>query len=78
MLKSSGSAFENFVRDEFTTLVEVNDRIFSTAVDMQYTFSPIALGQHTSLLETLAATMTMVWEPYKRVDGPMEFLTSSN
>ena len=55
MLKSSGSAFENFVRDEFTTLVEVNDRIFSTAVDMQYTFSPIALGQHTSLLETLSS-----------------------
>lgn len=55
VLKSSGSAFENFVRDEFTTLVEVNDRIFSTAVDLQYTFSPISLGQHDSLLETLSS-----------------------
>ena len=27
-----------------------------------------------SLLETLADTMTMILEPYKRVDGPMEFL----
>jgi urate oxidase len=43
VLKSSGSSFENFVRDEFTTLAEVDDRIFSTAVDMTYTFPPFAL-----------------------------------
>ncbi|KAI9442820.1 uricase [Russula earlei] len=30
VLKTTGSAFENFVRDEHTTLVEVADRIFST------------------------------------------------
>lgn len=39
-MKSSGSAFTNFVRDEFTTLVEVDDRIFSTSIDLIYTFSP--------------------------------------
>jgi len=44
VLKSTGSAFENFVRDEFTTLVEVNDRIFSTSIDMSYVYTPIALG----------------------------------
>lgn len=33
ILKSSGSAFHSFLRDEFTTLKEVNDRIFSTSVD---------------------------------------------
>ncbi|KAF9053931.1 uricase [Hymenopellis radicata] len=38
VLKSSGSAFEKFVRDEYTTLVEVSDRIFSTAVEMDYTY----------------------------------------
>ncbi len=43
MLKSTGSAFENFFRDEFTTLVPVNDRIFSTSVDLTYTFADIAL-----------------------------------
>jgi len=43
VLKSTGSAFENFIRDEHTTLVEVNDRIFSTSVDLTYSFSPIAL-----------------------------------
>jgi urate oxidase len=33
VLKSTGSAFEDFVRDEFTTLPEVDDRIMSTAID---------------------------------------------
>jgi len=44
VLKTTGSAFENFVRDEHTTLPEVNDRIFSTSVDLIYNFSPISLG----------------------------------
>lgn len=39
MLKSTGSAFENFVRDEYTTLAEVDDRIFSTSVDLLYAFA---------------------------------------
>jgi len=37
VLKSSGSAFENFFVDEFTTLTPVSDRILSTAVDYEYT-----------------------------------------
>ncbi len=33
------------MRDEFTTLVEVSDRIFSTAVDLEYTFTgPVVLS----------------------------------
>ena len=43
MLKSTGSAFENFVRDEYTTLVEVDDRIFSTSVDLRYTYDEVAV-----------------------------------
>lgn len=58
VLKSTGSAFENFVRDEFTTLVEVNDRIFSTAVDLSFTYSPIALGPHANLVSTLSSLIT--------------------
>lgn len=49
VLKSTGSAFEGFVRDEHTTLVEVNDRIFSTAVDLKYTYAPFAVPQNTAL-----------------------------
>ena len=44
MLKSTGSAFEDFVRDEYTTLAEVNDRIFSTSVDLLYTFAPFEVA----------------------------------
>ncbi|KAH7341775.1 hypothetical protein B0J17DRAFT_273356 [Rhizoctonia solani] len=36
VLKSSGSAFEGFIRDEYTTLVDVDDRIFSTSIDLDY------------------------------------------
>ncbi|KAI0363181.1 uricase [Pilatotrama ljubarskyi] len=43
VLKTTGSAFESFVRDEYTTLVEVNDRIFSTAIDLQYRFAPLRI-----------------------------------
>lgn len=53
MLKTTGSAFESFIRDEYTTLVEVNDRIFSTSVDLSYTFKPFAvpaLGDENQLL----------------------------
>jgi len=44
VLKSKGSAFENFVRDEYTTLAEVNDRIFSTSVDLRYTYGQVDVG----------------------------------
>ncbi|KAG6816916.1 hypothetical protein H0H93_007632 [Arthromyces matolae] len=47
VLKSTGSAFTSFVRDEYTTLAEVDDRIFSTAVDLQYSFAAINLPAPT-------------------------------
>ncbi|KAH0833440.1 hypothetical protein J3R83DRAFT_12554 [Lanmaoa asiatica] len=43
VLKSTGSAFEGFVRDEYTTLVEVSDRILSTSVDLEYHFAPFSI-----------------------------------
>jgi len=36
VLKSTGSAFHSFVRNEYTTLPEVYDRILSTEVDCGY------------------------------------------
>ncbi|KAH8879841.1 uricase [Thozetella sp. PMI_491] len=38
VLKSTGSAFHGFVRDEFTTLAETWDRILSTDVDCGWTW----------------------------------------
>ena len=39
VLKTTGSAFHGFYKDEYTTLVPVWDRIFSTAVDAKWTFT---------------------------------------
>ena len=47
MLKTTESSFTNFIRDEFTTLVEVDDRIFSTSIDLNYTFAPIHIQSPT-------------------------------
>ncbi|KAK2467230.1 hypothetical protein APHAL10511_000779 [Amanita phalloides] len=47
VLKSTGSAFSGFIRDEYTTLVEVDDRILSTSVDLMYTFSPVQVSPPT-------------------------------
>jgi urate oxidase len=41
VLKTTGSSFTSFIRDAYTTLAEVSDRIFSTSVDLSYKFSPI-------------------------------------
>lgn len=42
VLKSTGSAFHGFVRDEYTTLPEVWDRILSTEVDCGWKWSVFA------------------------------------
>jgi urate oxidase len=39
VLKSTGSAFHDFVRNDFTTLPDVYDRILSTSVDAGWTWS---------------------------------------
>ncbi|RDB18787.1 Uricase [Hypsizygus marmoreus] len=43
VLKTTGSAFTNFIRDTYTTLAEVSDRIFSTSVELSYTFAPVEI-----------------------------------
>ncbi|KAG2101615.1 uncharacterized protein F5147DRAFT_708821 [Suillus discolor] len=43
VLKSGGSAFHGYIRDEYTTLQEVDDRVLSTSVDLTYTFAPLSL-----------------------------------
>lgn len=42
VLKSTGSQFHGFVRDEYTTLPEVWDRILSTEVDCGWSWKPFA------------------------------------
>ncbi|KAJ6568209.1 hypothetical protein B0H10DRAFT_2109427 [Mycena sp. CBHHK59/15] len=47
VLKTTESAFTNFVRDKYTTLKEVDDRILSTSIDLSYTFAPITIPKPT-------------------------------
>lgn len=40
-MKTTKSGFVNFVRDGYTSLPEVNDRIFSTVVEATWTFKTL-------------------------------------
>ncbi|KDN37013.1 uricase [Tilletiaria anomala UBC 951] len=51
VFKSTGSAFHGFWRDEYTTLKEVHDRIFSTSIECWYT-----LGLPAKPISTLLQT----------------------
>jgi urate oxidase len=61
VLKTANSAFENFLRDPFTTLKEDRNRILSTAVQADWLypgeeieFGPVWHGVRQMLLETFA------------------------
>ncbi|KAF8442122.1 uricase [Boletus edulis BED1] len=69
VLKSTGSAFEGFIRDEYTTLVEVPDRILSTSVDLEYHFAPVSIPVPTdpklldfSIPKNLGEVKGTVWD----------------
>jgi urate oxidase len=66
VLKTTGSEFWGFPRDEYTTLAETRERILATAVTARwrYTSSDLDLGGaydtvRTALLETFAATHSL-------------------
>ncbi len=61
LLKTSGSGFEEFLRDEYTTLKGTGDRILSTAVRARWSYAPGAVafgecwqGVRRTLVETFA------------------------
>lgn len=41
VLKTTGSAFEGFPRDEFTILPESSDRLLATSIDAEWTYSSV-------------------------------------
>ncbi|KAF9279543.1 hypothetical protein BGZ74_002829 [Mortierella antarctica] len=55
VLKTTGSSFEDFVRDEYTTLPEAKDRILSTCVDANWEFNIPSVST-----ENLAATLAQI------------------
>jgi urate oxidase len=64
VLKSTGSAFHDFYRDEFTTLPDVMDRILSTEVDCGWTWSTFsALAD----VQTAVPTFDDAWAEARKV-----------
>jgi urate oxidase len=44
VVKTTGSAFRDFQRDEFTTLPDADDRIFGTSVEGRWDYAPAAVS----------------------------------
>ncbi|HEY1201119.1 MAG TPA: urate oxidase, partial [Niastella sp.] len=61
ILKTTDSAFENYIKDQYTTLKETNDRILSTQCEVSWTYNSSKVlfvelfnGIRTTLLQTFA------------------------
>ncbi|KAL2123836.1 hypothetical protein VTJ04DRAFT_201 [Mycothermus thermophilus] len=64
VLKSTGSAFHGFVRDEYTTLPEVWDRILSTDIDCSWTWKRFA---DRAAVENGVERFNKAWEQARTV-----------
>lgn len=60
ILKSTGSGFENFPKDEFTTLPETADRILATSFSATWTFAK-APADYNAANESILAAMLRVF-----------------
>ncbi len=62
ILKSTGSAFEGYIKDPYTTLKETKDRVFATAVRAVWRYSSVSIdfnaaweGIRQTILDTFVA-----------------------
>ncbi|KAG5981801.1 hypothetical protein E4U55_002554 [Claviceps digitariae] len=64
VLKTTGSAFHGFLRDEYTTLPETWDRILATDVDATWKWSTFA---NLATIEHSAAKFDRAWEVAREI-----------
>ncbi|KAF4119741.1 urate oxidase [Geosmithia morbida] len=64
VLKSTGSAFHGFLRDEYTTLPETWDRILSTDVDATWNWSAFA---DLAAVKAAVPTFDKAWEDARNI-----------
>ncbi|KAG5927782.1 hypothetical protein E4U42_001788 [Claviceps africana] len=64
VLKTTGSAFHGFVRDEYTTLPETRDRILATDVDASWKWSTFA---DLAAVQQAAAKFDKAWEAAREI-----------
>ena len=70
ILKSTGSGFEKFLRDKFTTLLETGDRIFATKLKATWTFfrNPRSFAvTNTRILDAMMAIFGENYSPSVQV-----------
>ena len=70
ILKTTASGFENFLRYEFTTLPEVNDRILATKLEALWTYrkKPRSYSRtNTKILEAMLAVFAKKYSPSVQV-----------
>ncbi|KAI2639860.1 uricase [Hypomontagnella submonticulosa] len=64
VLKSTGSAFHSFIRDEYTTLPETWDRILSTEVDATWRWNTLP---NVAAVEQKVAQFDKAWEDARKI-----------
>ncbi|KAL8911052.1 MAG: hypothetical protein Q9171_003699 [Xanthocarpia ochracea] len=64
VLKSTGSAFHGFIRDEYTTLPEVSDRILSTEVDCGWAWNTFTTLKD---IETAVPNFDDAWNSVREI-----------
>ncbi|CAO3675231.1 unnamed protein product [Umbelopsis vinacea] len=72
VLKTTGSAFHSFYKDEYTILPEVWDRIFSTSVDATWRFestSPSVLRYQINYPEVHASVKKITMDTFAKDDS---------
>ena len=52
VIKTTGSEFAGFLRDEYTTLAESTDRILATTIDAAWDFLPTAAPDYNAVFDT--------------------------
>lgn len=69
VLKSSGSSFTGYVKDEYTLLKPVSDRVFSTSVEVTYTFPTVEITDKFGDSATEGVGKGGVWESTATAEG---------
>ena len=64
ILKSTGSGFENYPKDEFTTLPETADRVLATAFSGTWTFDKMPVNFRDTNTAILSAMLKMFAQNY--------------
>jgi urate oxidase len=65
LLKTTGSGFEGYIKDRYTTLKETSDRILATSLDAAWRYR----GDHTSWDPSWYAVMKLITETFAEHDS---------